>query len=102
MVEGAEVVVQWHCRGLGGRQQDPGLGAEGWLSTRSHGFGTHLEFAQEVRDPEGAVWRMYTLGCACCQDPENEKGLVEEERLRDCPLLGLRRWHRGRQVEWAL
>lgn len=48
------------------------------------------------------MWRMYTLGCACCQDPENEKGLVEEERLRDCPLLGLRRWHRGRQVERAL
>lgn len=94
--------MRWHCRGLAERQRDLGLGAEGWLNTSSHGFGTHLEFVQEVRDPEGAEWGMYNQGCACCQDPENEKGLVEEERLRGCPLLGLRRWHTDRQVERAL
>ena len=41
-------------------------------------------------------------GCACRQDLEKEKGLVEEERLRDCLLLGLGRWRKGRRNEWAL
>ena len=59
--------------------------------------------AQEVRDPEGAVWCKCIQGyCACCGDPEKEKGLAEEERLRDCLLLGLVRWRKGRQGERTL
>jgi hypothetical protein len=80
------VAVVRHCCGLG---WDLGLEAEAWLHTSGHGSGTHLEFAR-VRVPEGAVWRKRNQGCACCGDLEKEKGLVEEERLRDCLPLGLR------------
>jgi hypothetical protein len=61
-----------------------------------------LDLAQQVRDLEGAVWRKRIQGCACCGDLEKEKALGEEERLRDCLLLELVRWRKGRQGEWTL
>jgi len=85
-----------------GRQREPGPEGAEWLHTCNHGSATLLELAQQVRDPEGAVWCKHNQGCACCQDQEEkEKGLVEEERLRDCLLLGLERCRKDRQGKRA-
>lgn len=73
------MVAGRRCRGIAGRQQGRGPEGEGWVHTSGHGSGTHLEFAQQVRDLEGAAWRMCNQGCACCRDLEKEKGLVGEE-----------------------
>jgi hypothetical protein len=81
---------------------NPGLEVEEWLHTYGHDSGTALDLAQQVRDLEGAAWRNRIQGCACCGDVEREKGSAEEERLRDCLLLGLVRWRKGRQGERTL
>jgi uncharacterized Zn finger protein len=80
------------------RQREPGPEGAEWLHACNHGSATLSELAQQVRDPEGVEWRKRNQGCACCQDQEEEeKGVVEEERLRDCLLLGLERCRKDRQ-----
>jgi hypothetical protein len=73
------------------------------MHTYGHDSGTVLDSVQEVRDPEGVVWRKCIRGCrACCGDLEKEKGVAEEERPQDCLLLGLVRWRKGHQGERTL